>query len=135
MDWFISILPQIIAGLIVAVVGGAGAWAFNNWRRRRRIAQLRQVETECWDVLRMQDDLQKFLQMNMEGVTGFGEALLAYKKQPSPETLAMVEKALANSATFITEQMEAIKDNRRPVVARRDQARDELSKLQSGLSD
>ena len=135
MEWFMPILPQVIAALIVAAISGVAALMFNNWRRRRRIAQLRQVITECWDVLRLQEDMHKFLQMNMEGVHGVGDALLAYKKHPTPENLATIEKAFENAGIFITDQMQVIQDNRRPVAERHDRARDELSKLQSGLAD
>ena len=109
MELFISILPQIIAGLIVAASGGVAALVFHIWRRRRRIAQLRQVEAECWDVLKIQEDMRKFLQTTM------GE-------DPS-------------QSDFISERLKVLEASRGPVVARRDQARDELSKLQSGLSD
>ena len=135
MIWLISILPQIIAGLIVAAGAGVVALAFHTWRRRRRIAQLRQVESECWEILRLQEEMQKFLRINMEEVTKFGQALLAFKKQPTPDKFTEVETTFQSTGEFISEQMKILEDSRKPVANRREQARDELSKLQSGLSD
>lgn len=135
MSWFISILPQIIAGLIVAAGAGVATLVFNTWRRRRRIAQLRQVEAECWDILRLQEEMQKLLRVNMEEVTKFGQTVFAFKKQPTPDKLKEVETAFQSTGEFISEQMKILEDSRKPVADRREQARDELSKLQSGLAD
>ena len=135
MDWFITVVPQIIAGLIVGAIAGVSALAFHIWRRRRRIAQLRQVESECWNVLRLQEEMQKLLRVNLEEVTKFGQALLAFKQRPDEEKLTEVERQFTTAGTFIKEQMKILEDGRKPVEERRERARDELSKLQSGLSD
>ena len=111
MDWFVLVLPQIIAGLMVAAIGGLVAWVFNSWRRQRRIAQLRQVEAECWDVLKMQEDMRKFLQDILDA---------------APDKSA---------GEFISERIKILESSMKPVVIRRDQAREELFKLQSGLAD
>ena len=135
MDWFITALPQIVVGLIVAAASGAIGWGLHAWRRRRRIAQLRQVESECWNVLRLQEEMQKLLRVNLEEVTKFGQALLAFKQRPDEEKLTEVERQFTTAGAFIKEQMKILEDGRKPVEERRERARDELSKLQSGLSD
>ena len=135
MDFLILILPEIIAGLIVAVIAMASSVAFHILHQRRRIAQLRQVESECWNVLRLQEEMQKLLRANLEEVTKFGQALLAFKHRPDEEKLTEVERQFTTAGTFIKEQMKILEDGRKPVEERRERARDELSKLQSGLSD
>ena len=134
MTWFMLVLPQIIAGLIVAAIAGACALAFHVWRgggasrsAPSGVRMLGHPPTAGGDGEVPPDQLG--------GGDQVRRRLLAFKQQPTPDKLSEVETAFQSTGDFISEQMKILEDGRKPVAERRERARDELSKLQSGLSD
>ena len=129
MDYFILILPQIIAGLIVAAVSGGVALMFHIRRRRRRIAELGRVIADCRKTLQWLHNTYEILRLSLDGVNAAGKKMVAMKQCPSEENMTEVEmefKAIGNS---MHEQMQIVDEHRVAPLKRMQDAEDELRRL------
>ena len=102
---------------------------FHIRRRRRRIADLRQVIVDCRNTIQWLHKTGEILRSNMDGVNAIGKKMVAMKQCPSEKNMTEMEMEFKAAGNSMHEQMKIIEEHCAAPLKRMQDAEDELRRL------